>query len=70
MVREVTAFVSDDGSLHNSKLEALRHDALIALKGNSIFNHASALAIVSNPKEIVDALAPLVHEMALAEESR
>lgn len=62
MVREVTSFEASDGSIHKTKLEALRHDALKRLGKLSIFNVASAQAIIAHAREVVEVLAPLVEE--------
>lgn len=68
MVREVTAFQADDGTVFSNEQEALEHDALTKLKRFDIFNHASALAIVKNARQLTEILAPLAEfcrEMAL-----
>lgn len=62
MVTEVQAYKAADGSLHNDRFAALRHDALEELKALGIFNHASALAIIEQAERIVAVLKPLVEE--------
>jgi hypothetical protein len=59
MVREVTAFQADDGTVFSNEQEALKHDALTKLKRFDIFNHASALAIANNARQLTEILAPL-----------
>jgi hypothetical protein len=60
MVREVTAYAADDGSIHESKIAAVEHDAITALSKMDIFNYASAQAIVKQADAILELLQPIV----------
>lgn len=63
MVLEVTAYQAADGTIFNNKLEALQHDAVEALKKLNCFNHASALAVVSEAEHIAPLLQPILEEL-------
>lgn len=60
MVTEITAFTAEDGSVHRTKLEAVKQDALLTLKKLDMFNHASALAIIDAAERVVEALQPVI----------
>jgi hypothetical protein len=62
MVTEVTAFKADDSSIHDTKLEAVEHDALSKIKGLGEFNHATALAIIAHAQDITNVLQPICWE--------
>lgn len=64
MVEEVSAWRDTTGKLHPSKLEAARADAIASLSKLDVFNHASAMAIVSRAKEIT----PILQQVLWAEE--
>ena len=59
MVREVTAFAAEDGSIHNSKQAAMEADAALKLKKLDIFNHGTILAVIANASKVVDAIGEL-----------
>jgi hypothetical protein len=60
MVEEVTAFKAADGTLHSLRLDAAKHDAVIALTKLKIFNHASAMAIVEQAETIIPLLQQVI----------
>lgn len=66
MVEEVQAWRSADGKLHPSKLEAAKADAIAELSKLDVFNHASAMAIVSRAAEIT----PILQQVLWAEEEQ
>jgi hypothetical protein len=59
MVREVTAFASDDGQLFATEWEALQHDARKKLGKN--FDKEEMINLIVNCRELIfSALRPLV----------
>lgn len=64
MVKEVTAFMADDGKVFPSELAALEHDAETALKRIEAFNLGTVTAILAHAKEISRVLQPLVEHRA------
>lgn len=59
MVKEVSAFVAEDGSYHPTHKLAARQDAYLQLMKLGKLNHASAMSMVEDAEKIVDALLPL-----------
>lgn len=60
MVREITSWEAEDGTIHRTQLEAAEHDAVEQLKKMDIFNHASALAIVKQCEHVLPILQQVV----------
>lgn len=61
MVKEITAYQAEDGSVHATELAALEADTMKKLGKFDMFNHATRLAILSNTSDLVDALQPLAN---------
>lgn len=68
MVKEITAWKADDGSIHATQFEAAKHDAVEQLKKLDIFNHASALAIVKSAARLLPVLQAVVDATPPAQE--
>lgn len=64
MVREITAFEAEDGSVFSTRAAAAEHDAKCALVSPHIFTEATALQLIKPEIRgvVFDALAPLVAE--------
>jgi hypothetical protein len=62
MVEEVKAWRAADGSIHPTKLAAAKADAMAQLTKMSVFNHASASAVLEHAKTLVEILQPIADE--------
>ena len=52
MVRQITAFEAEDGTVHGTEFAAAQHDARKALSKLGIFNEGSVNAIIERRHEI------------------
>jgi hypothetical protein len=60
MVKEVPSWQAEDGTLFLDERKALEHDAVEGLKATGLFNHPTALGVVTNIDEVRKVLKPLI----------
>lgn len=73
MVQEVTSFQTTDGQIHKTRLEALKHEARLALERLDCFNHATIIKLldeVCQVAPILDAYATEVRRNTAVEDTR
>lgn len=56
MVKEITAFQADDGSVHATAWQAAQHDARTKIKSLGIFNEATMNAVLQHAIPLHEAL--------------